>query len=364
MDKRALFFLLPAAAGFAGLFVLVFGLIASALVLVSAGVLCTPLGVLYCFGIITIVSDLSAPALTAAGCFCLSMGVLLCFVIYVFAPFCVSLLYRYVGACRGRRWRRIYFPRSRKHLIIISAAAAVISLAAACVLQYLAMKSGFEGTVTRDRLEFGSVRYLYISTSNLDFELRYYSGDKIIVEYVNDSPLLTVESDMNDLHLVQDDAFTMSLFALEQFSYRMTVWLPENDYQEFYLDSGSGSITVCETKSEFTGIRTRSGDITVTQATGKIQAETSGGTISCDYAAFLNSGTFFSRSGNITVTVPPDSGVLLEFKSEKGWMESGFMGLDGRIYGNRTVKREGEPLRSLYVTTESGRFILEAANQL
>ena len=46
MDKKAALFLLPAAAGFALLFLLVFGLIASALALVSAGLLCTPLGAL------------------------------------------------------------------------------------------------------------------------------------------------------------------------------------------------------------------------------------------------------------------------------------------------------------------------------
>ena len=118
--------LLPAAAGFAVLFGLVFVLIASALVLVSAGVLCAPLGVMYCFGAIKIVSDLSAPALTAAGCFCLSSGVLLCFGIYRFAPFCVSLLYRYVSACSGRRWRRIYFPRSHKRLLGIFAGVAIV----------------------------------------------------------------------------------------------------------------------------------------------------------------------------------------------------------------------------------------------
>lgn len=354
--------LLFAAAGFAVLFALVFGLIALALALVSAGVLCTPLGVLYCFGIIRIVSDLSAPALTAAGCFCLSSGMLLCFGIYRFAPFCVSLLYRYVSGCFGRRWRRIYFPRSHKRLLSILAASAAVSLAGVFVLQFIAVKSGFEGTVTRDRLVFDNTRYLYISTSDLDFELRYHKGDNIIVEYVNDRPMITEETDTDDLRLVQDDSFTMSLFALEQFDYRMTVWLPEYDYREFYLSSGSGSITLHETQSEYTELRTRSGDITITQALGKIQAQTSEGSINCDYTAFINSGTFSSKSGNITVTLPDYSGVSLVFKTERGWIESGFMGLTERVYGGRSLTKEADPMRSLYVNTESGGFSLEANN--
>lgn len=354
--------LLPAAAGFAVLFVLVFGLIALALVLVSAGVLCAPLGVLYCFGAIKIVSDLSAPALTAAGCFCLFSGVLLCFGLYRFAPFCVSLLYRYVSGCFGRRWRRIYFPRSHKRLMRILTGAAFLSLAAVFVLQYIAVRGGFEGTVTRDRLVFDSTRYLHISTSDLDFELRYHTGDNIVVEYVNDRPMITEETDMDDLRLVQDDSFSMSLFALEQFGYHMTVWLPENDYREFYLASGSGSITLHETQSEYTELRTRSGDIIITQAMGKLQAQTSDGSIYCDYTAFINSGTFSSKSGSITVTLPKLSGVSLVFKTERGWIESGFMGLTERVYGSRSLTKEADPMRSLYVNTESGGFTLEANN--
>ena len=352
--------LLPAAIGFAALFALVFGLIAFALALVSAGLLSAPLGLLYCFGIIRIVSDLSAPALTGLGCFCLSSGVLLCFGIYRFAPFCVGLLYRYVNACFGRRWRRIYYPKSHKHLIRIFGGLAVISLAAAVVLQVIAVSGGFEGTVTRDRLVFRDARYLYISTSNLDFELRFHGGDGIVVEYVNDSPMITEETDENYLRLVQDDAFTFSLFAMEQFGYRMTVWLPENDYREFYLDSGSGNITLVETLSEYTELRTRSGDITVTQAIGKIQAETSSGDIYCDYTAFVNSGTFSSKSGDVTVAMPDYSGVSLVFETQSGWIEAGLVGLKDRFYGSAELEKPAGLSRSLYVTTESGGFTLVA----
>ena len=324
MDKKALLFLVPAAAGFGVLFVLVFGLIALALVLVSAGLLIAPLGALYCLELVSVVSDLSAPALTAAGCFCLFLGILLCFVIYGFAPFCVSLLYRYVSACMGKRWRRIYFPGSHKRIMLISAAAAAVSLAAACGLQYMAMEDGFEGTVTRDKLVFSDAKYLYISTSSLDFELRYHDGDGIVVEYVNDTPMLTEETDLNYLRLVQDDAFTISLFAREQFGYRMTVWLPKNDYREFYLDSGSGNITLHGTLSEYTELRTRSGDV--------------------------------------TVTLPDASGVSMVFETRSGWIESGFMGLNRRFYGSAELENKSEPAAALYVTTVSGGLKFEVTN--
>ena len=324
MDKKALLFLLPAAVGFVLLFGLVFGLIALALVLVSAGLLIAPLGALYCLGLVKVVSDLSAPALTGAGCFCLFLGILLCFAVYGFAPFCVSLLYRYAGACRGIRWRRIYFPKSRGRLILFTAAAAAVSLAAACALQYAAVKNGFEGTVARGRLVFNNAKYLYISTSNLDFELRYHTGDGIVVEYVNDTAMLTEEADKNYLRLVQDDAFTLSLFAREQFGYRMTVWLPENDYREFYLDSGSGDIAINGVLPEYTELRTRSGDI--------------------------------------TVTLPDASGVMMVFDTQSGWIESSLMGLNRRFYGSAEMDNKEELTGSLYVTTVSGGLKFEVTD--
>ena len=224
-------FFLPAAAGLLCLFLLNFLIITSALVSVSVGILCAPIGALYLLGAIGVVSDLSPAALTAAGLFCLCFGCFLCFFTARFSPFCLRLSQRYFTVLKDEKWRRIYTGRKRNRFMLLFFLLSLFALAAAAEAQYLSKKAGFESTVVRDRLVFETAKYLNISTSGLDYELRFHRGDGILVEYVNDTPMIVEQSDVNYLKLVQDDSFTLSLFAREQFGYKMTVWLPENDYR-------------------------------------------------------------------------------------------------------------------------------------
>lgn len=351
--------LLPAAAGFIALLGINFILITAALVLVSAGLLCAPLGGLYSLGIVRVVSDLAPYALMSMGFFCLFFGIFICFFIMRFAPFCVRLLYRYCALICGRRWRRIYSNFKITRFMILSLVFSVISFGALWGTQYLSLQNGFESTVVTKRLVFDKARYVYISTSSLDFQLKYHNGQEIIVDYTNDSEIIVEESDINYLRLVQDDSFTVSLFAREQFSYKMTVWLPENDYREFYLNSGSGDITLFETQSEYTEIHTRSGNIILNEASGKINAATADGNIFCSYYAFVNSASFENKRGNTEIFIPNFSGVSLEFRTEDGWLESSLLGLKERIYGSIDLEKPAPLSRSLYITSGSGGVTVE-----
>lgn len=353
-------FCIPAAVGFMALFLLNFAIIVTALVLVSAGLLCAPVGGLYTMGLLKVVSDLSPAALTATGLFCLFFGCFLCFFIIRFSPFCFRLFHKYLAAIHGYKWRRLYSKRKKSKLIWFSLALSVFALAAAVEIQYLSWEAGFESTVVHERLVFNNAKYLKVSTSNLNYELRFHKGDGILVEYVNDTPMIIEQSDVNYLKLVQNDSFTLSLFAREQFNYKMTVWLPENDYREFYLDSGSGNITLTETLSDYTELRTRSGNITVTEATEELSVHTIDGVISCSYSAFVNTGSFESRNGNIFIRLPEYSGINLEFRTESGYLDSKLMGFEDRFYGSVDIQKPAPLSRYLYVTTAGGGASIEA----
>lgn len=358
LAARILF--LPAAVGFLCLFLINFVLIASALLLVSIGILCAPIGGLYLMGVLKVVSDLSPSALTAAGLFCLCFGCFLCFFILRFSPFCFRLAQCYHTTLKDEKWRRIYGKRKNSRFMLIFLILSIFTLAAAAEMQYLSKETGFESTVVRDRMVFENAKYLNISTSSLDYELRFHRGDGILVEYVNDTPMITERSDVNYLKLVQDDSFTLSLFAKDQFDYKMTVWLPENDYREFYLDSGSGNITLSGTQSDYTELRTRSGNITVKDATEKISAYAIYGNIRCTYSAFINAGSFETKSGNIDIRVPDNSGINLEFRTENGYLESKLMGCEKRFYSSLDAVKPAPLSRYLYVTTADGGVSIEA----
>lgn len=358
LAARILF--LPAAVGFLCLFLINFALIASALLLVSIGILCAPIGGLYLMGVLKVVSDLSPSALTAAGLFCLCFGCFLCFFILRFSPFCFRLVQCYHTTLKDEKWRRIYGKRKNSRFMLIFLFLSIFTLAAAAEMQYISKETGFESTVVRDRMVFENAKYLNISTSSLDYELRFHRGDGILVEYVNDTPMITERSDVNYLKLVQDDSFTLSLFAKDQFDYKMTVWLPENDYREFYLDSGSGNITLSGTQSDYTELRTRSGNITVKDATEKISAYAIYGNIRCTYSAFINAGSFETKSGNIDIRVPDNSGINLEFRTENGYLESKLMGCEKRFYSSLDAVKPAPLSRYLYITTADGGVSIEA----
>lgn len=366
-DKRTLLvriFFLPAFAGLLCLFLLNFLVIISALMSVSVGILCAPIGALYLLGAIRVVSDLSPSALTAAGLFCLCFGCFLCFFTARFSPFCLRLAQRYFTALKGEKWRRIYGRGKKNGFLLLFFLLSLFSLAAAAETQYLSRETGFEGTVVGERLVFENAKYINISTSGLDYELRFHKGDGILVEYVNDTPMIVEQSDVNYLKLVQDDSFTISLFARDQFGYKMTVWLPENDYREFYLDSGSGDIYLSETLSDYTEIRTRSGNITVNGAVGKLSAYAAEGNISCTYNAFVNAGSFETKSGDIDIRLPDFSGIILEFRTEDGYLDSKLLGLKERFYSSLDAEKPAPLSKHLYITTESGGVSVEAVKSV
>lgn len=353
--------LIPALAGFIALFALNFAVIALALISVSAGLLCAPLGGLYSLGLVKVISDLSPSALMTAGFFFLFFGVFLSLCELKLAPFCTRLFYRYCKRLADKRLRRIYTNFTVTKFLIISLSLSVLSFGAVCVAQAAAVENGFESTVIRERLVFSDAKYIYVSTSSLDFEIKRHSGQGILLDYVNDSRIITEESDINYLRLVQDDSFAVSLFAKEQFGYKMTLWLPENDYREFYLDSGSGDIILSETAAMYTEIHTRSGSIKINGATREINAAAISGNIDCDYRSFDGMGSFETKSGDITITMPDGSGVKLAYRTDSGALKGDFMGQPENFIGSIDMEKPASLSGELYATTNSGSLTINKA---
>ena len=357
-------FLIPAAAGFLALFVINFAVAVLALTLLSAGLLCLPVGLIDMTGavkILKVVSDLSPVTLTAAGALMLCGGVFLGFFLCVFSPFSVRLLYKYAAAVRDKRWRRIYSNFSFSKLLTISLVLTLAFLGVFIGARYMDIARGYKGTVVRESLSFPAASYLYISTSGLDLEIKGYEGKEILVEYANDMPVIVEESSEDYLKITQDDSFTLSLFARDQFRYKMTVWLPESDYREFYLNSGSGTISLEGTQSLYTKLRTRNGNIRINNADKEINSASISGEISCSYKELTAEGRFESREGNIKVLLPENSGADLKFRTDSGWLDSGFMGLEERFLGSIDIQKPSDPLNILYVTTVSGGLTLETS---
>lgn len=347
----------PAFLGFILLFGVNFLIILSAVLLLAVGLLTAPVGTLYAVGLIPVVSDLSPFALASMGFACLFAGITLSFFVFRFSPWCVKLLHKFGCWEKKSTQERIYVVHKKRALLWVFLSLALAFAALTVFLQY---RDG-TGSVTSETLYFDVVRYVKITTTNLDVDVRYYDGDKIKVEYVNDSPIFTERADENYLRLVQDDSFTLSLFAMEQLNYRLTLWLPDNDYREIYITSSGGSVYLESTQSEYTEITTKNGSVTIAEASEKLAVNTVSGNVDCNYIAFVTAGTFTSKSGDISITMPEFSGVTLEYVTQSGYFVSDFFSekYDGR-YGSLTLDRESSLSHYLYVTTESGGLELKS----
>lgn len=351
---------IPAAAGFILLFALHFSFIALMVLLAALGLLAAPLGGLYALGAISVVSDLAPAPLALAGLCCVGLALCFCFTEIRLAPATVRLFHRYTAWLKDQTSRRVWHSGRANAYPLVFLAAAVFCGAMCALTQWLAVNNGFESTVVTQSFEAEKARYITISTTNLDFEIKPYDGDKIRIDYVNDSHVIIEQQDENYLKLRQDDSFTFTLLAKEQFGYKMTVWLPEYDYREVYLSSSSGAVTVDFTSAEYTEIATRSGNITVKEACEKLAATTDSGDIYCKYLAFVTAGNFTADSGDVEIYMPDFSGVTLEFETVCGAVETDLFGEAAKepVYHSVTLERPAKLSHYLYVTTYSGRLKL------
>ena len=357
--KRAMAFL-PAAAGFILLFSAHFALLLTGLLLTSVGLLAAPLGALYFLGFIGVASDFAPLSLALAGLCGIFTGTALCLLEIRLAPGSVRLFHRFACWFRHNPYRRVWHKSKRRPLLWICLGLGIASGVCCFLLQRQAVQNGFDGSVVKEEFHIGKAKYITISTTNLDVEILPFDGDEIKIGYVNDSAVIIEKQDENYLKLRQDDSFTFSLLAKEQFGYKMTVWLPQHDYRELYVSSSSGRITLQSTCAEYTELSTRSGEITVHEADGKLKARTDSGNISCNYLAFVTAGNFITESGNVEIRMPEFSGVTLEFETVCGSAESDMFGEAARepVFRSATFERPAGLSHYLYVTTYSGKLKL------
>ena len=339
------------------LFALNFAYILSALVLLSAGLLTIPAGVIAGVGFITVASDLSPWALIFAGAFCLFAGGAMGLSLSYICTGSAITLHKYL------RWYRPYEKqgslavnhsrRVKRHMTRLFVLCG-ISLALCAATQLIAVQSGFKSTFLSDRMEFDRVNYITVNTTNLDLTVKMYGGDKIVAEYENDSPIIADLSDNSRLKLTQSDDFTLSLFSLKMFSYKLTLYIPEGEYRELVFSSISGDITAEKLNAEYLELTTKSGSITAEQVDCKLKTLTESGKTTLMFAEFRSTANIQSGSGDISAAIPAGAAVKLDFITDRGTFTSDIFErkFNGRI-GDVLETRGSDP-HSLNVTSGTG----------
>lgn len=248
-------------------------------------------------------------------------------------------------------------------LFVLFAAAAVVSGTGAAVLQiFSAELFGWESTVYREEYSLPFKSYLNFNVTNIPVYFDIYDGDEIKILYSNETALLIEENEYS-YTISQDADFAFSLYSLDFLDYSATVLLPDRVYREVTVTSASGDIEFLRVYARSLDITSRSGNIKVTEAVGNMRLKTVYGSIDAEFISFDDSCLLESESGNITVAMPENRLVWLEFLTETGSFTSDFFNEEYKNRKGDFFKANHENAKKLSVSTKSGDLLLMSCEE-
>ncbi len=211
--------------------------------------------------------------------------------------------------------------------------------------------SGAGGTFTFQLLE-----YLDIELQRLDVSFIPYDGEEITVEYKNDRPL-DMEIGDNKLTITESAAFVVSLFAGKRSEFGVKIYLPKSVYRDVSVYTATGDVNIlngfdCQKLS----VVTESGDITVENMGFLSNISTTSGNVNANIGFTVNGTRFLNREGDTEITLPRESSVALDFKTEDGECKTELV--NEQIYGDYLYSFRGGK-KQISVTAEHGTLYLK-----
>lgn len=239
----------------------------------------------------------------------------------------------------------------------------VIAVGGAFLMQNRSIQNGFIGNIVVETLEFEPVDNIYISTNNLDINVEYYYGDNIIIDYINDSRIVIDDENELQLRISQDDAITLTLFSFRQPQYAMNVRLPVAVYDELSFSSTGGSISCTGMTANLLDVSTKSGDISLYEADGSINAASVSGNVNVDFIAFTGECNIINDEGNVDLSLPADSAINLSYSTSGGYLNCNLFKTPLNRFSEDIITGKGIRRNWLYVSANLGvTQILTAEN--
>lgn len=201
---------------------------------------------------------------------------------------------------------------------------------------------------------FPKLEYIDIDLQRLGVELIPCDGEEIVVEYKNDRPLLMEVGD-NTLTITESSDFVVSLFAGKRSEFGVKIYLPDKVYRDITVYTSTGAIDVhngveCQKLSAVT----ESGDINVEKMDFLASLVSTSGNIRADITSVIKDTDILNRSGDIEITIPPDSSFAIDFRTKDGECITDM--ISGQIYGDFLYAFNGGK-RQISVTAEHGTFV-------
>lgn len=206
---------------------------------------------------------------------------------------------------------------------------------------------------------FPILEYLDIDLQRLDVALIPYDGEEITVEYKNDRPL-DMDIGDNTLMITESDDFVVSLFAGKRSEFGVKIYLPVRKYREITIYTATGAIDISGIECQKLSAVTESGDINILDMNYLASLITTSGSIRADITDIVKDTDILNRSGDIELTLPPESSVSIDFRTKDGECVTDM--ISGQIYGDYIYAFNGGR-RQISVTAEHGTFVFKEKEQ-
>lgn len=228
-------------------------------------------------------------------------------------------------------------------------------------LQIIAAKAGYTGNVMTGTYEFDAPRELVVITTSLPVIAEYGDTETVKIAYTGELPLIFSE-DKGLLRITQDDRFTMTLFSPRAAESCIRITLPHKVYERISLSSSSGSVSADSLGADTLEFGTKSGDLTLINIDERTSVRTESGRLYAQFSTFSGDMTINAGAGDVSLVLPPESSVYLEYFTESGSFTSDYFDekYDAR-YGDAAVIYNGAKHR-LNVNTTSGDLLITGAS--
>ena len=247
--------------------------------------------------------------------------------------------------------------RLLKVLAVTFSAAGAVLIAAGIVLHILMSRSGYVGSVISDTVYFDTPRELVVITTSMPVTVRYGDVDSVCVRYSGSLPLIFTEK-KGTLSITQNDTFNMTLFSQRAESAGAEITIPHKVYERISLSSSSGSLTSESLAADILEFSTKSGDMKLLGIDERASVRTESGEVYAEFSSFSSDMTVYAGAGDVTLVMPEELSVYLEYFTESGSFTSGrFAEPYNAKYGD-TAAILGDAKARLRVNTSSGRLYI------
>ena len=204
-----------------------------------------------------------------------------------------------------------------KTLAVVLSAAGLALAAAGIVIQLVLSHGLYVGSMITDTAEFDTPRELVVITTSMPITVRYGDGDRVTVTYTGAMPLMFTE-EKGTLSITQNDTFTMTLFSETAKNQNVVVTLPHKVYERISISSSGGSVTSDCLLADTLEYSTKGGDMRLLGIDENASVRTERGKIYAEFSSFNGDMTMNAGAGDVTLVMPDELSVYLEFFTESG----------------------------------------------